>query len=36
MINFRENIIKELKEIVKEFGDMDLIVKEDRINWGKL
>jgi len=31
MINFREDIIKELKEIVKEFGDMDLLVKEDRI-----
>jgi len=31
MINFRENIIKELRELAKEFGDMDLLVKEDRI-----
>jgi hypothetical protein len=31
MINFRENIIKELKELVKEFGDMDFLVKEGKV-----
>ena len=31
MINLREKITENLKELVKDYGDIDYIIKEDKV-----